>query len=157
IYQFSAGQVSGPGKVGGSIIVDPTLMTQADSDALIAAFQAAALKPTQTFGPISSPTQIQGNGGLNVILVNGNITDSLTLTGTASDIFITNVTGTLTLTGSARLEVSGVNETNVLYNFTNPTGTSAGLSTNAGNRIFGTILAPTQSFSNLKGTFYGEV
>ena len=41
---------------------------------------------------------VNGNGGLNVININGNMTTSLILNGSATDIFIVNVTGTLSLT-----------------------------------------------------------
>src|ERR1051325_671721 len=79
VHEFAAGQYSGPGKPTGQIIVDPAGLTQADSDARAASAAAAALAPTKTFANIGSDTTVTGNGGLNVIQVNGNITKSLIL------------------------------------------------------------------------------
>src|SRR6185437_14374876 len=127
----SAGQFSGPGSLGGDVIVDPAKLSQADSDAILAASQAAAQTPTQTFDSISKATTIIGNGGVNVIAVNGNITNSLILSGSASDVFIVNVTGTVNLTGNATLGIGGeVTADHVLYNFTGASGT---ISTKVGN------------------------
>lgn len=152
--EYAAGQYSGPGHLGGSVVIDPNLMSQADSDALSASAQAAALTPTVTLGNINSPTTVTGNGGLNVIAVNGNITSSLTLTGTSSDVFVVNVTGTVTLNGNTVLGVGGgVTPAQVLYNFTGESGT---ITSKVGNVFYGTLLAPTYSF-NLDGTFDGEI
>jgi hypothetical protein len=154
VYQYMAGQYSGPGSVTGSIITDPTRLTQSDADARTASAQAAALTPTMTLGSVTSNMTINGNGGLNVIDINGNITGNLTLNGSANDVFIVNVTGTVTLGGSTMLGVSGgVTAEHVLYNFTGSSGT---ISSHVGNTFYGTLLAPNYSF-NLDGNFNGEI
>ena|ERR1051325_9198566 len=154
VYEYAAGQYSGPGKLHGSINVNPALLTQIDVDALNLASGASALAPTVVLGTISSPTAITGNGGVNVIDVNGDIKNTLVLNGTANDVFVVNVTGTLTLGGNATLGVSGPVATgNVLYNFTGASGT---ISTHVGNVVNGTLLAPTYSF-NLDGGFNGRI
>ena len=96
VYEYASGQYSGPGKLGGSVIINSTLLAQNDTDALNASTTAQGLTATQTFGNISSTTTVTGNGGLNVIDINGSINlnnASLILSGSASDVFIVNVTG----------------------------------------------------------------
>jgi hypothetical protein len=153
VYEFATGQYSGPGHLGGSVITNPSLLTQNDTDALNASTAAAALAPTQTLSGVGSPTVVNGNGGLNVIDVNGNITNSLTLNGTSSDFFVVNVTGNVALGGSSVLGLSGgVTAANVLYNFIG----SDTVATHVGNTLNGTLLGPNTSF-NLDGTFNGEI
>ena len=50
---------------------------------------------------------VTGNGGLNVIAINGNIKASLVLSGGADDTFIVNVTGSLNLGNKEMLGLSG--------------------------------------------------
>jgi len=154
VYEYANGQYSGPGKLHGSIFVNPALLTLVDADALNAAAAAAAEPPTQMFGNISSPTVVNGGGGQNVIQINGNITSTLILNGGPSDSFVVNVTGTLTLGGSDTLGLSGgVTTGQVLYNFT---GSKATISTHVGNVVNGTLLAPNDDF-NLDGRFNGRI
>ena len=154
VYEFATRQYSGPGKLNGSIVTDPTLLNQVDADALSAAATAKALVPTRTFENISSPTTVTGNGGVNVIQINGNITSSLILSGNASDVFIINVTGNLNIGGSSVLGVAGnVAPGNVLYNFI---GTGGTIDTHVDNVVNGTLLAPKYSF-NLDGVFNGRI
>jgi hypothetical protein len=158
VYQYASGEYSGPGKLDGALLTNATLLNQNDADALAASTAAAHLKATQTFGSISSATTITGNGGLNVININGNITlgssNSLILQGSASDVFIVNVTGTLSINGSAQLTLAGgVTSNHILYNFT---ASSGSISSQVGNVWYGTILAPNLSYS-LDGVYYGEL
>jgi uncharacterized repeat protein (TIGR01451 family) len=154
VYEYASGQYSGPGTVGGSIIASPTLLAQNDADALNASAAAKGLAATQTFSTISSPTTVMGNGSLNVIAINGNITASLILKGTANDVFIVNVTGTVTLGGNSELGIGGsVTPNHVLYNFTGSSGT---ITSHVGNMFYGTLLGPSYSF-NLDGSFIGEI
>ena len=140
---------------GGHVVVDSTLLNQADNDALNASAAAKALVPTQTFQNIASATTITGSGGLNVIKVSGDITGSLVLNGTANDVFIVNVTGSLRLQGTTSLALAGgVTADHVIYNFV---GSFSQVSAGAGNVVNGTILAPKSSVS-LNGTqVNGEV
>jgi hypothetical protein len=152
--EATAGQYSGRGQLGASLVIDPNALSQANTDALSASSAAAALAPTQTFGSIGSPTTVTGNGGLNVIAVNGDIASSLILSGSSKDVFIVNVTGSVKLNGSETLSLAGgVTADHVLYNFT---GASGSIATHAGNVLNGTLLAPTYSFS-LGGTCNGEI
>jgi Carboxypeptidase regulatory-like domain len=154
VTEFASKEYSGQGKLGGTVTVDSAVMTQADSDALSTATSAAALAPTQTFGTITKSTTVTGNGGLNVIAINGNIENSLTLTGTASDVFVVNVTGNVDLFGRETLSVAGgVTPDHVLYNFTGSKGSVTILT--AGN-VSGTLLAPHDDLM-LDGTFNGEI
>jgi hypothetical protein len=155
VFQYQGGQYTGPGHLSGAITTSGVLLNQNFADAMNAARLAASLSPTQTLGGISHTTTINGNGGLNVININGNITTSLILNGSASDIFIINVTGTLSLTGSTVLGVAGgVSANNVLYNFTGSGGT---ITTHVNNMVYGTLLAPNYDFilHSLNGRIIG--
>ena len=153
VFEFNSGQYSGPGKLHGAVFVDATLLGSVNTDALNAAATVEALTPTQTLGAINSPTLVVGNGGVNVINIYGNITDSLMLSGTASDVFFVNVSGTIDLVGNSVLAVTGgVTAGAVLYNLTG----SGAVQTHVGNVVNGTILAPNHNF-NLDGEFNGAV
>ncbi|MDR3659485.1 MAG: SdrD B-like domain-containing protein, partial [Mycobacterium sp.] len=99
------------------------------------------------------PTTVTGNGGLNVININGSVHNSLTLSGTASDVFVVNITGNVDLIGSAALGLAGgVTAGHVLYNVTGHGGIDI-LSRNAQD---GTLLAPNGDVL-VDGTFNGEL
>ena len=121
VYESAAGEYSGPGTLDGSVITNASLLTQNDTDAQTASTVAAGLTATQTFAAINAATTITGNGGLNVIDITGGINlnnASLTLSGTASDVFIVNVTGNATFAGTGGLLLAGgVTPNHVLYNF----------------------------------------
>ena len=155
VFEYQGGQYGGLGHLSGAITASGVLLNQNFTDAMNAARLAASLSPTQTLGSITHTTTINGNGGLNVININGNITTSLILNGSATDIFIVNVTGTLSLTGSTVLGVAGgVTGNNVLYNFTGSGGT---ITTHVNNMVNGTLLAPNYDFilHSLNGRIIG--
>ena len=106
VIEYALRQYSGRGALGGNVIRDAARVVQADQDALAASNVAARLAATQTFRNISTPTTINGNGDINVINISGNITATLTLNGTAEDIFIVNVRGSVTLRGSESLALT---------------------------------------------------
>jgi hypothetical protein len=154
VEEYANGQLFGRGTLDGTLTTDPALLSQADSDARSASLAAAALPPTQTLGRIRTATTITGNGGLNVININGSIHASLTLSGGPADVFIVNVSGTLALEGHATLGLAGgVTADHVLYNFTGNRGT---ISTDARNTVNGTLLAPNYRF-DIAGTVNGEI
>jgi hypothetical protein len=154
VDEFARREFRGRGHVGGHVVVDAALMTQADADALAASAQAAALKATQTLGTVRRATTITGNGGLNVIDINGSIRASLTLSGGANDVFVVNVTGNLSLSGSAALGLAGgVTANHVLYNFI---GRHGQISTGAHDAVNGTLLGVHYNF-NVGGTVNGEL
>jgi hypothetical protein len=151
VYEAASGQLTNKGTVTGSTVVNSATLSQNDADAAAAVKAAEGLSVTQTLG---SSSIITGNGGLNVIQVNGNISSSLTLTGTASDRFIVLVSGNLTLGGSDSLGVGGkVTAADVLYVFT---GSNSSVTTHVGNVVNGTLLGLNTSY-NLDGTFNGEI
>jgi choice-of-anchor A domain-containing protein len=157
VFKDATATVTNAGTITGSIITQS--MTSINSDATTASTTYKNLAATQTFGSLSANTTITGNGGVNVIKINGDInfggSDKLVLTGTMADIFIVNITGTLTANGSAMLGLGGgVTAGHVLYNFI---GASGDVSLQVGNTVFGTLLGPNYSFSNADGTYNGAL
>ena len=154
VSESANGQYLGLGALTGTVTANSALLAQVDSDAASTAAAAAALTPTQTFGTIAHSTTVTGNGGVNVIAINGNIRNSLILSGTSSDIFIVNVTGNVNLSGAATLGLAGgVTAGHVLYNFT---GSHGSINIAASGSINGTLLAPTYDVTAV-GTFNGEI
>ena len=98
---------------------------------------AALLPATETFGNITNPLTILGNGGLNVINIANIQKAPLTLKGTATDIFIINVAGSIQT--NQPMTLSGVSANRVLFNLTGSSGTV--LQTTEGNVLYGTFLA----------------
>ena len=121
-------------------------LTQANADALSAYSDAAGRTATQTFGAITASKTIVGNGGINVISIASiNLADSqnLLFSGGANDFFIVNVTGGLTLGGGATIGGAGsIGSNDILLNFI---GTGTKLTSDVGNVINGTVLAPYRS------------
>jgi hypothetical protein len=153
VYEYAADEYAGRGNLGG-LVVNPGLLSQADADALNAAAAAAALGPTQSFGAITAATIVTGNGGTNVIDINGDVTASLTLSGSSSDYFIVNISGTLSFGPKSVFGLAGgVTADHVLYNFT---GAGGNITSHVGNVFDGTLLAPNYSF-DLDSVFNGEI
>src|SRR5262249_38312624 len=107
VDKSSRHQVFGHGNVGGSVVTNPELMNQADTDALAASAAAKALTPNQSFRHIHRPTTVTGNGGLNVIEIRGGVTASVTLDGSADDVFVVNIRGDLRLHRDEGLFLAG--------------------------------------------------
>src|SRR5208282_2686387 len=91
----------GSGFAGGVVTQS---MAAIQNAALAAASAFGSLSPTQTLSQISSATTITGNGGQNVILVNGSVNlsskQNLTISGGSNDTFIFNITGGMNLNGA---------------------------------------------------------
>ncbi len=153
VFEFRKGQYSGRGRLEGGLTVNAALLDTVNADALNAAATVAAMTPTQVFGTIRRPTLITGNGGVNVIDINGNIAGSLILSGSANDVFFINVSGTIDLRDRATLTVAdGVTADAVLYNLT-----GAGIvEIPVRGVVNGTILAPDYRL-DLDGVFNGAV
>ena len=140
------------GGINGTVLEHQASVDTAIADAVAASNTAAALAPTQSFGSIFTNTTVFGNGGLNVVQINGDVNlnnASLLFFGGPSDIFIVNVSGTMILNGSGFVSPSaGTWDTHVLLNFT-----GSGTITSTGHpTVNATILAPHQT-ANLSGTF----
>jgi hypothetical protein len=125
--------------------------TQAFSDAMALSIAAttAGLTPTLTYtGSVSGALAITGNGGQEVIDFDSLQNPDITITGNASDTFIFNVTGSLNTNHA--MVLSGVNASQILWNFT---GTSGNIfQTSGGDVLYGTFLATDGGdfqFSNL--------
>lgn len=133
----------------------PTSLSQAVTDAHRAATAYSALTATQVFGNITSSVSILGTGGLNVITVNALVLDGsdvLTLSGSASDLFILNIpargsgnTGRVVLENDSKIVLAaGVTANHVLFNVAG--GGSSALEIKNDARAQGTFLAPERSF-----------
>jgi len=132
-------------------------LSGADADARAASLADAALPPTQVFGNITSTTTITGNGGLNVIDVGTiDLMDTLTLAGTASDVFIINVSGDFTCNGCAISLSGGVTYTNVLFNVFNAGTTLVDIFKPVAI-VNGIFLAPLRAVAVDKATLNGAV
>src|SRR5262249_51185347 len=107
VDEFTTGQYSGSGTLNGSIVTNTPSLTQCDSDAISASMLAGGLIPTQTLGANKTATTVQGNGGVNVVNITGDITASLTLNGGVNDYFIINVQGNLTLRNHEGINLTG--------------------------------------------------
>jgi hypothetical protein len=154
VVDANASWFSNKGTITAGTSTNAAGLAQSAADAMTAFNQAITLTPTQTFSGISSPTTFTGSNGLNVISIAGDITNSLTLNGSAKSIFVVLVGGTLALGANESLALSGgVGASNVLYVFDGPNGT---VTTAAGDVVNGTLLASTYSFT-LNGTFNGAI
>jgi choice-of-anchor A domain-containing protein len=149
---------SGSAWVGSVVNTD---LTGAVSDALAASATYAGLTPTQTFGDVTAPTTIVGNGGTNVISARSiNLSGStiLTLSGGANDVFIINVTGALASSGSGTIRlVGGVLPSQVLFNALGSGGGAMTVNLSGTSVFEGTILAPHRDFSIGPATLDGAV
>jgi hypothetical protein len=153
VLEFAKDQYFGRGRLEGTLAVDPAALATVDSDALNAATTVAAMTPTQVFENIRRETVITGNGGVNVIDINGNITDSLMLSGGSNDVFFVNVSGTIRLRDHRTLGVAGgVSAGGVLYNLVGNGEVEIGRR----SVVNGTILAPDYAL-DLAGEFNGAV
>jgi hypothetical protein len=170
---------SGGGKVNGELDADPTShqnisgggttitggihtmsMSAVESAALAESDNAANPKlnpPTQTFNSITSATTIKGNGGQNVIQVNGLVHlsggQNLTISGGPSDIFIINITQGLQLDGGANIVLQGgVCAGSVLFNFP---GSGDQIQTSGNANTAGIFLAPSRVIQ-INGGFHNS-
>jgi hypothetical protein len=95
-------------------------LSQAAADALAGAAALTGMTPTQTFGVIHTSTVISGNGGQNVIDIDGIQLDgskTLTLSGGANDYFYINDAGRFDLSDrSAIVLAGGVQASHVIFN-----------------------------------------
>ena len=138
--------------ISGSVLTGQNL-SAAVTDAENAFATYTALAPTQSLSGVSSPTIITGNGGTNVIDVNGNITNSITFKGSASDLFVLNVNGNINLTGTESiLAGSGISPNQIVIDLEGVHQFNEA----DFNTVDGTVIAPAAS-GDLGGTINGRV
>ena len=134
-----------------------TIISNAQADAATASNQLAALVATQTInGDLRSGT-ITGNGGVNVINLNGSITGGFKVSGGASDIFVFNVTGTLNFNSGIAADISGtgVTASHIIYNFIGTTPNQI-VNTMVPDTIYGTLLSTNGNYHfTLDSDVYG--
>jgi hypothetical protein len=110
-----------------------------------------SFSPTQTFTSITSPISLSGNGGLNVISIGQDIHLSggnLTLTGSASDVFVFKINGTMELSGGTNILLKGgLTSGNVIWDFI---GSGSLFQTSGQSTTAGIFLAP-QRVINING------
>jgi hypothetical protein len=167
---------SGGGKVNGELDADPTShqnisgggttitggihtmsMSTVENAALTESASAAKLSPTQTFGSITLATTIKGNGGQNVIQVNGLIHlsggQNLTISGGSSDTFVINVIQGLQLDGGVNIVLQGgICAGSVLFNFP---GSGDQIQTSGKADMAGIFLAPNRVIQ-INGGFHNS-
>jgi len=143
---------SGSGFAGG---VTTESMSAIQSAALAEAASVGSLTATQTLSQITTATTITGNGGQNVIMVNGSVNlpsgKNLTISGGANDTFVFNITGGFTL-NNANIVLNGVAANQVLFYFP---GSGSAIQTNNAS-LAGIFLAPNRNISIMGGTHTGE-
>ena len=152
LYTDGTANISGNLQNSFNTFTVPTSITQlALTEANKVSNYAASLTPTQTYGSINNATTVSGNGGLNVIDVSSIQNAPLSISGNASDVFVFNVSGTYQT--NQAMTLSGVNASQILFNFT---GTSGNVfQTSGGDTSYGTYLATSGGqfqFSNLNLT-----
>jgi hypothetical protein len=142
----------GSGFAGG---VTTQSMAAIQSAVMAEAALVGSLSPTQTLSQIQSSTTITGNGGQNVILVNGAVnlshSQNLTISGGANDTFIFNIAGGFSLNG-ANVVLNGVSPNQVMFYFP---GSGDQIQTNSANTA-GIFLAPERNISIMGGTHVSE-
>ena len=128
---------SGGGTVYGTLYADPTAQIQLSGGSQftggehtqsMAAIQSAAaaeattlngLTPTQTFGSITSSTTFTGNGGQNVIQINGQVNlggaSTLTIVGGPNDTFVFDISNQFQLSGGSNIVLNGVSPNQVIW------------------------------------------
>lgn len=117
------------------------------------------LVATVTLSGIKDSTTIIGNGGLNVVSVDGDLSLSgkrtLLLKGGASDTFVVRVSGSIRISGGASIDTLGTPANRVLIA---NTGSGSGIGISGQSRVVGTIFAPGRGLSVTGGgTIEGSV
>lgn len=133
--------ISGGSQVLGSINGNED-MQAVDDDAHAARDAVEALLATQSFLSLGNGDSVTGSGGVNVIDVTNDVALSgggtLTLNGSATDLFFFRIGGTMTLTGGSEIVLSGINAGQVLWDFV---GTGQKVEFNGNSTARGTFMA----------------
>jgi len=143
------------GTVNGERFEDADLST-AVASAIAAAKANASLPITKAFGRIITTTAIYGNGGLNVIAIEGidfkksSVVNPLVLTlhGGSEDLFVLNVSGKFVLGPNSRIEGNGIDPSRVLINIGKG---NTPVQFAANSYVGGTLLSPDRKMGPLQG------
>jgi hypothetical protein len=140
-------------------------LSSVSADARAAALQGMGYTPTQTFASLTNGQTVLGSGGVNVIRVTGDSSISggsstLTLQGTASDIFIFQFTSPTTaghdilnLSG-VTMNITGVNANNIYWDFA---GLGGDVNISSGATVYGNFLAPDRNLTSDHGNVFGRL
>jgi len=125
--------------VGSTTTVPTTLTASALLNATNVSAYAASLTPILTFSSLTGTQIFNGNGGLNVYDVTGNMQNVLlTLNGGANDYYVFNISGNLQ-TNQAMTLGAGLDPNHILFNLL---GTSGNIfQTSGGDVLYGTYLS----------------
>jgi hypothetical protein len=165
------------GTIEGRLVVDPTAkvvkintvvtggtttanLAPAGTTLLAAAARLAKLTPTQKLTAITRSTTINGNGSINVIsLPSVNVSNgTVTIQGTASDVFVINVAGKFVLDASKVVLSGGVLPCNILWNFTTANiSTTYQVKLKNGSTGVGIVLAPQRLVELQESTLTGRI
>jgi choice-of-anchor A domain-containing protein len=136
-------------------------LSQAVADAIAANHAASILPPTQNFGDLDisgNNFTIAGNGGCNVIALDSfklHGGGTLSLSGSANDVFIFNIMGNYSISGEGTMQLlGGVQASNILWNFVGA-GTTPNLTGHG--TFYGTYLAPNRAFGITDSTLFGAI
>jgi len=145
---------------GGSSFLNEVLEPFAaiQNAALAESAAAASMAPTRTFGgDLTYATTITGNGGKNVIDINGQLHlssgQNLTISGGPNDSFIFNISRGFQLDGGANIVLSGVSPNQVLFNFP---GSGDQIQTSGKANTAGIFLAPQRTIQVNGGVHNSE-
>jgi len=148
-------QIDGGSGFAGGVVFQP--MTAIQNAALAEATSVGSLHPTQTFSQITNATTIIGNGGRNVIQVNGQVHlsggQNLTISGGANDTFIFNIANGFQLDGGANIVLNGVSPNQVLFYFP---GSGDQIQTSGNADTEGIFLAPSRTIQINGGVHSSE-
>jgi choice-of-anchor A domain-containing protein len=137
---------SGHASEGGTTSMDLSIERQAITEF---AQREALLSPTQTIAALDGSQVLNGNGGLNIVQVQGDIRlaghSALEIDGSESDTFIINVLGAFSVSGGANITLhGGLRPENVLFNVV---GSGSDLSLSGNGEISGMLLAINRGVS----------
>ncbi len=102
--------------------------------------QISAMTPTQSFKRVNDSLEILGSGGVNVIHIDDvhlSGRDVLTLSGSASDVFIIDVLGDVKLSGKSSLLLDGVDPKKVLIHLS---GENSRIHLSGNSEVFASVL-----------------
>jgi len=172
VQDFTTGQIIGQFVVdpaandtrANTVIIDggtvKASLTVAVSDAAAAAAAIAAMPPTQKFGRITANATITATAGVNVVSIASLALSgaTLTLSGSASDVFYLNMAGDVSLAQSSQILLNGVPAANVIFNLGRFSLQVSGGSFAAGTFLaFGKATGATPSLVITNATLSGAI